>query len=104
MMPDSDLLEKYRKTNTKWALCLVALAAGLIASGTTWVYNQADKPIGKYDAMELEALTLYIAREKKINEADLRLKIESRFDVRHYTELTSLEGMLAKRELEAMAP
>lgn len=105
METDGDIILKNDKAPAqKLVLCAVALTAGLIGSGATWVASQYDRPITKSDSIELEALTLYIAHARNLDENELRKKIENQYDVRRYTELTSTEAALAKRELASMAP
>lgn len=105
MEPDQDIVFRTDKgRRSKWTLCAVALVAALCASCATWGIAQYNGPIGKYDAVELEALTMYISRSRNADESELKRKIENRYGVRDYKELRAKEAAQAKRELETMIP
>lgn len=106
MEPDKDIAFRKAKVSTsRLTLCAVALGAALAASGATWFASQnGNWPVSRHDAIELEALTMYVAKKRNADSSELKRRIENRYGVRDYSELRTKEAAQAKTELKKMVP
>lgn len=90
-------------TMTIKTLCfttLLAAASGALIS--TIVYEQ-DRPLSRYEKVELQALVFYTARIKEIHEGLLRQEVEKQVGVSSFDDLTAREFSAARRFLQQKA-
>ena len=84
-------------------LCLSTLLGALGGGGVTEWIEQAQRPIGRFERTELDALVFYAARTKGLNEDDLRRDVQGRLAVDSFSELNQHEFKLARRYLQDRA-
>ncbi len=95
--------KKPRISITFRTLCLSTLLAA--ASGgfvTTYIYEQ-DRPLNKYERIELQALVFYAAKLKNISEDILRNEVESQIDIERFEDITAKDFPVARRYLQEKA-
>jgi len=57
-------------------VCFVALLAGFGGGGIAHLLEETHRPANRYERVEIDALIFYAAREKALNEAQLRAEIQ----------------------------
>jgi hypothetical protein len=103
--PGSAPYETTRVTLSFMTLCLTTFLA---SSGTNLITPCAHengvlgkkRPLNRYEKVELEALILYAAKTKGLDEDNLRHDVETRIGVAHLHEITSADFAAARRYLQ----
>lgn len=90
-------------TLTFKTLCFTTfLAAASSAVISTYVHEQ-NRPIGKYEKIELRALVFYAAKRRNVSEDVLRQEVEMRFDIAGIENITTKEFPEIRRFLQEKA-
>jgi hypothetical protein len=82
-------------------LCIAAIVAALGSSGLTIWFDDARRPVTRYERVELDALIFYAARLKGVGEDSLRLEIENCTGVSDMRDLTERDYVIAKTFLQS---
>lgn len=90
-------------TLTLKTLCFTTFLAAASGSVISTYVHEQNRPINKYEKIELRALIFYAAKLRNISEDILRQEVETRFDIGGIENITTKEFPEVRRFLQEKA-
>jgi hypothetical protein len=84
-------------------LCLATILTGLGSSAVTGWIVEMHRPLNHYERTELDALVFYAAREKGLQEEDLRREVLAKLNLASFDAMTESDFIAARRYLQNKA-
>ena len=84
-------------------LCLATILAAVGGGVVTNVVRSGERPLNRYERVEIQALIFYASKVKGINEDDLRRDVEKQTGVFRLEDMTAEDFPVARRYLQEKA-
>ncbi len=84
-------------------LCLATVLTAVGSSAVTGWVIETRRPISHYEKTELDALVFYAARQKGLNEDDLRRDVLGKLSVTSFDAMSEHDFLLARSYLQGRA-
>lgn len=84
-------------------LCLSTILAAASGSFAATFIHEQNRPLNRYEQIELQALVYYAAKLKNISEDVLRVEIEKQLDVSRFEDISAKQFPKARKLLQEKA-
>jgi len=103
-VPDIEAKKKTANVSMTFrTLCFTTLLAAAGGGAVTAYMHEAERPLNRYEKIEIQALVFYTAKLKGIDEDNLRREVEQQVGIDRIDDMTAAEFPAARKYLQEKA-